>query len=618
MLFSKGGIIVHITSKIGSILQTIIEPQKDEFQYSVNLRDYAAKESDEESKRVLELLSRTMTLGFNYNASGSENPFSALIVLSNGQRSIDSSDFMNEDFENLKNIVEDIKPLFLQSRIYDLLWTIKKDYKCAQRAIEIYLILVEETFDVENWVTCFRYIKRANTLACSLGKNNPGFTKCCSYIDNKIKEINGTDPLFLSISLIELSIENKNNDLAVYVPIVENIISDAIQKNNLHRIESAFKLKINLHKKLKDSQAEVQSYCDYAQCLEKVAEKHKEKNEIANALHLYEKVILIYRNNGQSNDEKRIRLLIEPLKQKYAENMPCYQQKIDCSSSYKFLKKLLSGRSLLEQIVILSINTTFYTKQEMEDQVVDNAQKYLFKSMMASVIMDKDGKSIARLHPLDRDNPKSDLKLLESHMHREAVTRQSLSVITFFSIALNIIKDENQNIGLDDLNFLITDNYLIPYDRKHIFKLGIMHGLNGDYYAALHLLTPQIENLFREIARMCGGLVTTFEDDTTEQAKVLSSIFDMPELLDCYDNDVLFLFKGLLNEKTGANLRNRVAHGIIDSDEGNGAIAMYFLVAVIKLCSWYSNECIKKMNLLHDEIKQIYQDEKEYSTEIEE
>lgn len=609
---------MNMTSKIESVLQTIFEQKKYEFQYSIDLKDYATKEPDEESKRVLELLSRIMALGVNYNASGSESPFSAFIVLSDGQRSRDSSDFMNDDFENLKNIVEDIKPLLLQSRICDLLWTIKKDYKCAQRAIEIYLLLVEETFDVNNWVTCFQYIKRANTLARSLGKNNPVFTSCCNYIDAKIKEVNGTDPLFLSISLIELSMENKNNDLTMYVPIVGNIILDAIQKNNLHRIESAFELKINLHKKLKDSQAELQTYGDYAQCLESVAEQHKEKNEIANAIHLYEKVILIYRNNGQSNDERRIRLLIEPLKQIYVQSMPYYEQKIDCSLTCKFLKKLLSGRSLLDQIAILSVNTTFYTKQELEKRVVENAQKYLFKSMMVSVILDRDGKNLARLQPLEMNNPKSDLKLLESHMHREAVTMQSLSVITFFHIALNIIKDENPNIGLDDLDFLIADNYLIPDDRKHIFKLGIMQGLNGDYYAALHLLVPQIENLFREIARMCGGLVTTFEDDTTEQAKVLSSIFDMPELLACYDNDILFLFKGLLNEKTGANLRNRVAHGIIDSDEGNGPIAIYFLVAVIKLCSWYSNECIKKMHLLHDEIKQIYQDEKEYLIENEE
>lgn len=607
---------MHITSKIESILQTIFEQKTDEFQYSDDLRDYAVKESDQELKRVLELLSRTMTLGFDYNAS--ENPFSSLIVLNDGRRSIDLIDFTNEDFENLKNIVEDIKPMLLQSRIYDLLWTRKKDYKYAQKAIEIYLILVEETFDVNNWVTCFQYIKRANTLACSLGKNNLEFTKCCNYIDSKIKEINGTDPLFLSISLIELSIENENNDLAIYVPIIENIISDAVQKSNLDRIESAFELKINLHKKLKDSQAKLKACCNYAQCLEKIAEQHKEKNEIANAISLYEKVILIYRNNGQSNDEKRIRLLLEPLKQTYSQNIPCYKQKFDCSSNYKFLKKLLSGRSLLDQISILSITTAFDTKKELETQVVDSAQKYFFKSMMPSVILDKDGKNIARLNPLDWNNPKSDLKLLELHMHREAVTRQSLSMITFLSIALNIIKDENQIIGLNDLDFLIADNYLIPDDRKHIFKLGIMHGLNGDYYAALHLLTPQIENLFREIARMCGGLVTTFEDDTTEQAKVLSSIFDMPELLECYDNDILFLFKGLLNEKTGANLRNRVAHGIIDSDEGNGPIAMYFLVAVIKLCSWYSNECVKQMNLLYDEIKQRYKHEKEYPTKIEE
>lgn len=33
--------------------------------------------------------------------------------------------------------------------------------------------------------------------------------------------------------------------------------------------------------------------------------------------------------------------------------------------------------------------------------------------------------------------------------------------------------------------------------------------------------------------------------------------------MDCYDNDILFLFKTLLNEQSEANIRNEIAHGII-------------------------------------------------------
>lgn len=59
----------------------------------------------------------------------------------------------------------------------------------------------------------------------------------------------------------------------------------------------------------------------------------------------------------------------------------------------------------------------------------------------------------------------------------------------------------------------------------------------------MHILAPQVENLFRNIAKEVGGLTITLDNDGASKEKVLKSIFDLPELLDCYDNDILFLLK---------------------------------------------------------------------------
>ena len=65
--------------------------------------------------------------------------------------------------------------------------------------------------------------------------------------------------------------------------------------------------------------------------------------------------------------------------------------------------------------------------------------------------------------------------------------------------------------------------------------------------------------------------------------KVLSSILSLPELVDCYDNDILFTFRGLLNEQAGANIRNEIAHGIISEYACSTGVCLYFGVAVIKI-----------------------------------
>ena len=50
----------------------------------------------------------------------------------------------------------------------------------------------------------------------------------------------------------------------------------------------------------------------------------------------------------------------------------------------------------------------------------------------------------------------------------------------------------------------------------------------------------------------------------------------VPFYIDCYDNDILFLFKGLMNKK-GANIRNEIAHEIMSQSVANGGKSIFFV-----------------------------------------
>ena len=49
----------------------------------------------------------------------------------------------------------------------------------------------------------------------------------------------------------------------------------------------------------------------------------------------------------------------------------------------------------------------------------------------------------------------------------------------------------------------------------------------------------------------------------------------------------------LLNEQSGANIRNEIAHGIVDEASASTGIYLYFAGSVIKLLSYTSVQCYK-------------------------
>jgi hypothetical protein len=202
----------------------------------------------------------------------------------------------------------------------------------------------------------------------------------------------------------------------------------------------------------------------------------------------------------------------------------------------------------------------------------------------ATTVLDNNGRTVAILPPLDVDNPET----IEKHILYKMTEHENIYG-HLLRHNINYI-NKKYNYTEDDLDFIFNDNWVIPEGRKSILRSGIFLGLKGDYYAAAHLLAPQFENIFRELAHKCGDVITTLDRNGIEQVKTLGTVFELPNLVECYDEDILFAFKGLLIEKCGSNLRNLIAHGNLESNVGNSNIAVYFVCACLKLLSWYSKE----------------------------
>ena len=248
------------------------------------------------------------------------------------------------------------------------------------------------------------------------------------------------------------------------------------------------------------------------------------------------------------------------------------------------------GLSFEECVIRLTQMFVFEKQEDIKKSVIEEFKDNPISHLFGKSLINAQGQTVLALHPLDIHDPEKDPKLMELHMYQNALEKQKVAGDIWVKNALIIIRDKFV-IDKSMVEFLVKDNPIIPDGRERIFQSGLYMFLNGDYYEALHILAPQVENLFRNIAREVGGLTVTLEKDGSSMEKVLSSILSLPELVDCYDNDILFTFRGLLNEQAGANIRNEIAHGIISEYACSTGVCLYFGVAVIKLLSLTSASC---------------------------
>ena len=84
-----------------------------------------------------------------------------------------------------------------------------------------------------------------------------------------------------------------------------------------------------------------------------------------------------------------------------------------------------------------------------------------------------------------------------------------------------------------------------------------------------------------------GLMQKIFGDLNAREVKKVAKIVDK---IEAYDEDVLFCLRGLLDEKAGSNLRNMVAHGLLNPYTANSGIGQYFLCLFIKILLWTAVE----------------------------
>ena len=541
---------------------------------------------NEKEQKTIKLIHKVSILFEKFNPKG-EIQFLPFVIWE-GKRSFSVEDFSEDDYTEMGKILESFQnlPNYIKAKIADILWTVKRDYKSALIAASCYYDYFESNFNRKDWKEPLSAIRRAIYIYAKLNKKDKQ-NECCQivyyYLHKYSDDYSDDFPIALIKTLMQYNYGDKNK-------ILEKINQLIVLSNkNIYRIEDAYNLKIEYLQKCQDNEQVKLTKKDLADFYNDFSNSLATNNKAMLSSHYLEKAIKLYRESGLKDLAEKTFRLKNNIQNKILNELTPICVKVKTPPELLRMIKNMNIIPFNEAIIELTRITFFYQKEFMKNNML-NHYRNTFISLISKSLINPEGQKLCTLKPLNLKNPEENNELLKLHIWKYMFDYIEFDGNLTIKPFLNAIRN-TYSFTKEDLKFIVSNNPVIPQNREDIVLSGIYNFISGNYYEALHILAPQTEAIFRNIAQSLEANISTLENDGSSKKKVLSSIFELQELQDGYDDDILFLFEGLMTSEFGGNIRNRIAHGIMEPKEASSGLALYFGSAVIKLLSFTSFKC---------------------------
>ena len=533
-------------------------------------------------QRVLGLLSSVTSMYFKLDTP--EAPFGPMMVFHDRRTAI-VDDFDENQLKLFSDVVNDISDPELRARIADVLWLRERDYHMAELAILSYLESAKSLEDPEKWMATADRVERALQLATLLGGKAPSFSVVISHIENVLAAYNGEDPLFLSAKMMNLLQERGVGDSLHYASLSEKLASRAESTHDWDRAREYWRIKAKWHLLGKDEEQARQAKLLEAENYVKQAEDHLKGNPPSYMLAstFTQHAIEAFRRVGNTKErvEELHKVLLEYQRKSVSELIPI-SSSVDISDNVKLAMNHVKGKTLRDALLSLAMLGNPPKVAELRAQAQENKEKYVLQSLFPRVYLNAMGRVIAR-QPQDAEES------LLADMYSNASTSRQIHVQAFVEPARQQINSEHHSRVDDFLPFLYNHPF-VPAGREFIVARGLHAGFNGDFLAAVHFLIPQLEESVRYILFHLKVITSGLNDDGIQKEFDLNGMLSASKyrepLAKFLGEDFVFDLRGLLVEGFGANLRNDMAHGLIDHDHFYSASGCYLWWISLRLYSW--------------------------------
>lgn len=518
-----------------------------------------------------------------------------------GSRSLMAEDLSEEDIDALEGLVPNIQNPDLRARVADVVWECrKKSFLVGQAAVHAY-IEAANRLDCQGRENsrCVQSLERAAQVAGKLGFQGVLHSQVLKIIAEKVHALPvSSQSARICGELISILLRHKAVNTDSYAVMAEGL-AKALQAEGFHDLAEQFwKLAAQIYRTVKNEPDTLRCQLNAAEALVAVAQKGAESPHLGVSYMAgwMQRALEALRQAKASPDRiKEVhRQLLELQSQTLAEIKPMKLDVNQVPGFSEMRKKAhedvcaqLQNLSLRDAIAFLATQISPTNYQEHMDKTRGDLGSNVWEGLFSTVQLDHSGKVAERMETTAFGNLNDEA--LKQKMLQ--IARESMWPVTvdFWIEPAREAIVRAHNVRLHDLTFLVINNPFVREGREGLYLRGIQAGFYGDWALSTHFLIPQLEDSVRRVLQLRGGVTSTLESGVQDE-RDLNQILWMDEAVEAFGLDILFDLRGILIERFGYNLRNEMAHGLLDEGGFYGVGSVYLWWLTIMLC--WRGHCI--------------------------
>lgn len=473
--------------------------------------------------------------------------------------------FKDNSIEYFKKRTNETRNPVLKARYADFVWELKKDPLFGKIAVDSYLETAEDYYK-KTWFFRLqdifdRCVYLAMLKVVNKGKLREIKKRLLYYMDRMIRDGHHRFCLELIDAFLEIKKENVTEE--EHKKVSEGINQCIkhfktqkdfhLQRSFLERLEKTARKydQSNLARIAKEQQA--QTYV-------REAEFQEMKDNFLVAASSYENALKIFQQLG---DKKKIKFYKTKLIEANKKSTGQFKQisteiKISNEKIKKFTDIILSAKNLTEALSRLSIFDNLLPNYK---DTVAQTEKMRKKSPLQFLVTHK---VIGRNGHLVSGG---------SDPFQNILIRNLMMGVGIGSVFLNTIFERlcnEKGLTTETLTNYLKSWRFIDDGNLKLVEHGIKKHFEQDYISSIHILVPQLEAVIRKLLKKGGIQTVSFVSGTTNTREApLTGLLEREEVKVIFEENLWWYTYLILVSPLGYNLRNEVAHGLIEIQKCN-------------------------------------------------